>query len=193
MAMNNITRGVLKENPLFVLLLGLCPALAVTTSLLNGLSMGLATTFVLMSANLVVSALRKIIPAQIRIPCYIVVIATFVTLVDMLMKGFFYDIHKELGLFIPLIVVNCIVLGRSEAFASKNTVISSLLDGLGMGIGFTFGLVVLGLIRELLGNGSVLGHTLADSIKPAIIFILPPGAFISLGFIVALFNRVYKD
>jgi electron transport complex protein RnfE len=186
---HHFTKGIIKENPLFILILGLCPALAVTTSVENGIGMGLATTFVLICSNLVVSTLKKVIPNQIRIPCFIVVIATFVTVVDMVMKGYFYDLHKSLGLFIPLIVVNCIVLGRSEAFASKNSILDSFIDAIGMGIGFTLGLFLLGFARELLGNGTVFGIKIAAGMKPALIFILPPGAFISLGFLTGLFTR----
>jgi Na+-translocating ferredoxin:NAD+ oxidoreductase subunit E len=187
------SRGIIKENPLLVLALGLCPALAVTTSLINGLGMGLAATFVLTMSNLVISSLRRLIPPGVRIPAFIVVIASFVTMVDMLMEGFLTPLHQALGLFIPLIVVNCIILGRAEAFASRNGVFRSVVDGLGMGAGFTLALIAVGAIREILGSGTLLAGSgleftvLGEGFKanPVLLFILPPGAFITLGLLMA--------
>ncbi|MDL2228086.1 electron transport complex subunit E [Odoribacter sp. OttesenSCG-928-L07] len=189
--LNNFTKGLLKENPLLVLVLGTCPALAVTTSAMNGLGMGLATTFVLLMSNIFISLLKNVIADNIRIPAYIVVIATFVTVVDLMMKAYIPDLHAQLGLFIPLIVVNCIVLGRAEAFASKNNVFSSAVDGLGMGFGFTLALVVLGSIREILGSLSIFGWKFAAG-DGALLFVLAPGAFICLGFLMALTNKLVK-
>ena len=169
----------------------MCPALAVTTSAENGVGMGLAATFVLVCSNVLVSALRKIIPRKVRIPCFIVVIASFVTIVDLVMHAFFIDLYKSLGLFIPLIVVNCIILGRAEAFASRNPVGYSFLDGLGMGLGFTVTLIVLGTIRELIGNGTVFGlAVMGASYQKFLIMILPPGAFITLGLLLGLMNKI---
>jgi electron transport complex protein RnfE len=187
------TKGFLKENALLVLALGLCPALAVTTSLVNGIGMGLASTFVVTMSNLVISIFRKVIPPAVRIPAFIVVIASFVTMVDMLMEGFFFSLHQALGLFIPLIVVNCMILGRAEAFASRNGVFRSVLDGLGIGLGFMVALAVLGGIREVLGNGTLLAGTgleftvFGEGFKanPVIVMILPPGAFLTLGLLMA--------
>ncbi|MFC1485065.1 electron transport complex subunit RsxE [bacterium] len=185
------TKGIWKENPVLVQLLGMCPVLAVTGTLINGLAMGLATTFVLVCSNIFISLLRNFIPKQVRIACYIVVIATFVTMADIFIKANFMDISKALGPFIPLIVVNCVILGRAEAFASKHNLLKSLLDGIGMGIGFTFGLVIISSIREILGNGSVLGFPILGAwFKPWLIMVLPPGAFIALGFIVAGMNII---
>lgn len=187
-------KGFWNENPVLRLLLGLCPALAVTTSAINGIGMGLATTFVLVCSNFIVSLIRGIIPRKVRIPAFIIVIATFVTIVDMVMNGFAHEMHKALGLFIPLIVVNCIILGRAEAFASKNKVLLSLADGFGMGFGFTLSLFVLGGIREILGNGSFLGFGLFGSnYVPVLVFILPPGAFIALGFLLAAMNKISRQ
>lgn len=183
---NILANGILKQNPTFIQVLGMCPTLATTTSAENGLGMGLATTAVLALSNITISLVRKFIPDKIRIPSYIVIIASFVTVIDMLMHGFIYDLWKTLGLFIPLIVVNCIILGRAEAFASKNDVFSSFLDGLGMGLGFTASLVLLGSVREFLGNGSIFGYHLSDVKMFAMI--LPPGAFIALGMLAAFFN-----
>ncbi len=195
-------KGFWKENPTLVLVLGMCPTLAVTTSLFNGLGMGLATTVVLLGSNLVISLIRNLVPKKVRIPVYIVVIATFVTLVDMTLEATLYNLHRSLGLFIPLIVVNCIILGRAEAFASKNSVWVSLLDGLGMGLGFTVTLMLLGAFRELLGNGTVTffsyqGQVLAwhafsghGAIQKTLVFILPPGAFLSLGLFAAAKNAI---
>jgi H+/Na+-translocating ferredoxin:NAD+ oxidoreductase subunit E len=189
--MQTLTRGLWKENPIFRLLLGLCPTLAVTTSVENGLGMGLASTFVLLCSNVIVSLLRNFIPKKVRIPAYIVVIASFVTIVDLAMHAYLTELHKSLGLFIPLIVVNCIILGRAEAFASRNSVGWAFLDGLGMGLGFTLGLAVLGGVREILGNGSLLGITLFGAdFPPVLVMILPPGAFLSLGLLLAGMNRL---
>jgi len=186
-------KGLIRENPLFRLVLGMCPALAVTTMAINGVAMGLAATAVLVGSNLVISLLRRFIPDQVRIPVFIVVIASFVTIIDLVMAGYFYELHKVLGLFIPLIVVNCIILGRAEAFASKNTVILSLADGLGMGLGFTLALVILGSVRELLGNGTIFGVTvLSWGYQPALVMLLPPGAFLALGLLLGLMNKLQK-
>jgi electron transport complex protein RnfE len=189
--MQNFTKGLLASNPTLVLLLGMCPTLGVTTSAINGMGMGLATTFVLVASNMVIALIKNLIPDKVRIPSFIVVIASFVTIVDLVMAGFAPALHAQLGLFIPLIVVNCIVLGRAEAFASKNGVLSSLIDGLGMGIGFTLALMVLGSIRELLGSGAVFGIKLiaGDAI---LVFVLAPGAFIALGYLIALVNKIRK-
>lgn len=190
---NELTKGFIKENPIFKLLLGMCPTLAVTSSVNNGLGMGLATTAVLVAANVVISALRKVIPAKIRIPCFIVVIATFVTLVGMVMEAFVPALFKSLGLFIPLIVVNCLILGRAEAFASKNGIVYSLVDGIGMGLGFTLGLCILAAFRELLGAGALFGNPLfGPNFQPALIMILPPGAFLTLGCLLGVMNVMEK-
>ena len=190
--MSGLKRGIIEENPTFVQVLGMCPTLATTTSAINGLGMGLSVTAVLICSNLAISALRKVIPNKIRIPAYIIIIATFVTVVDLLLQAFFYDsLYQALGLYIPLIVVNCIILGRAEAFASKNDPISSLFDGLGMGLGFTLALTVLGIIREILGSGSLFGiQVLPDAVTPAVIMIMAPGGFIVLGILLALFNHM---
>ncbi|MDO3378151.1 electron transport complex subunit RsxE [Geoalkalibacter halelectricus] len=191
MLKNVFTRGIWRENPVFKLLLGLCPVLAVTTSAENGLGMGLATTFVLLCSNIVVSLLRHVIPGKVRIPAFIVVIASFVTLVQLGMEAYMYDLHKALGIFIPLIVANCLILGRAEAFASKNPLRAAIIDGLGMGLGFTLALFVLGAVRELLGAGTLLGVTLlGGGFQPFLLMILPPGAFITLGFLLAGMNRL---
>jgi electron transport complex protein RnfE len=183
-------RGLWKENAVFRLLLGLCPTLAVTTSAENGLGMGLATTFVLVGSNVVVSLLRRLIPSKVRIPAFIVIIASFVTVVQLCMEAYFYDLYKALGIFIPLIVVNCVILGRAEAFASKNSLLPSLVDGLGMGTGFTLALFVLGAVRELFGSGALLGYSvLGSSYQPFLLMILPPGAFIAMGLLLAAMNR----
>ena len=189
---SGLKRGIIEENPTFVQVLGMCPTLATTTSAINGLGMGLSVTAVLICSNLAISALRKVIPNKIRIPAYIIIIATFVTVVDLLLQAFFYDsLYQALGLYIPLIVVNCIILGRAEAFASKNDPISSLFDGLGMGFGFTLALTVLGIIREILGSGSLFGiQVLPDAVTPAVIMIMAPGGFIVLGILLALFNHM---
>ncbi len=184
-------KGIASENPVFRLVLGMCPTLAVTTEAVNGIGMGLATTFVLLGSNAVVSLIRPVIPSKVRIPAYIVVIATFVTVVDLVMNAYAHDLHKALGVFIPLIVVNCIILGRAEAFASKNSLLPSLADGLGMGLGFTLSLTLLGSVREILGNGTWFGlSVLGSSYQPLIVMILPPGAFITLGVLLATMNRL---
>jgi len=183
--------GIWKSNPVLVLLLGMCPVLGVTNSAVNGLGMGLATLFVLVMSNLVVSLLRAIIPRKMRIPCFIVIIASFVTIVEMLTQAFTPTLYKALGIFIPLIVVNCIVLGRSEAFASKNGTVKSILDGLGMGLGFTVALVIMGSVREILGNGSFWDIPLfGDQFHPVLIMIMPPGAFLTLGYLLAFANFI---
>jgi Na+-translocating ferredoxin:NAD+ oxidoreductase subunit E len=183
------SKGIHSQNPVFKQALGLCPTLAVTNSVENGLGMGLAATFVLICSNVLIALLKKMIPQKIRIPIYIVIIASFVTIVDLSMAGFLPALHKSLGIFVPLIVVNCIILGRAEAFAGKNNVGRSLIDGIGMGVGFTYALVLLGAIRELLGNGSLLGiPIMSQSFEPVLIMILPPGAFLTIGFALAFFN-----
>jgi len=191
-AMKTLTNGILRENPTFALVLGMCPTLATTTSAVNGMSMGLATLFVLVCSNVVISMLKNLIPDKVRIPAFIVVIATFVTLVQLLMQAYLPAIYDVLGLFIPLIVVNCIVLGRAEAFAAKNSVGLSALDGLGMGLGFTLSLTLLGIIREFLGAGTVFGFTLYSSQFAALIFVLAPGAFIALAYMMAAVNKLQK-
>jgi len=185
----NFSKGLIKENAVFALFLGLCPTLGVTTSAINGLAMGLATTFVLVMSNLVVSLIKSLIPDKVRIPSFIVIIATFVTVVELVMKGYVPALFDALGLFIPLIVVNCVVLGRAEAFASKNTVWSSIVDGLGMGVGFTLSLTVLGAVRELLGSGAFFGMKLISG-DALLLFILPPGAFLALGYLLVLVNML---
>lgn len=186
-----LTDPLIKGNPVFVLLLGLCPTLGVTNSAINGMAMGLATLVVLVCSNVVISAIKKLIPAKVRIPAYIIVIATLVTIVQMVMQGYLPGLYAVLGLFLPLIVVNCIILGRAESFASKNGVFASFLDGIGNGLGFTLALTVLGAIREILGNGSFFGLQLTPpSFQPALIFILAPGAFITIGFIIAVQNYI---
>lgn len=185
--------GLIKENPIFVQLIGMCSVLAVTTSAINGLGMGLAATVVLIGSNVVISLLRKVIPDKIRIPAFIVVIATFVTIVEMFMKAYTQELYNALGIFIPLIVVNCMILARAEAFASKNNVLESAVDGLGMGIGYTVALLVLAVLREILGSGSIFDRQLfGPSFEPALIFIMPPGAFILLGILIAVFNSIRK-
>lgn len=185
-------KGLTTENPVFVLILGICPALATTSSAINGLSMGLATTFVLFGSNLIISLFKNIIPDSIRIPAYMVIIATFVSVVEMYMQAFFPAIYESLGIFIPLIVVNCLILGRAKAFASKNNVFKSALDGLGMGLGFTVALTMLGTIRELLGTGKAFGFTLYPEKYGMILFVLAPGAFIALGFLIAIMNKLKR-
>lgn len=188
---NELTKGIIKENPIFVIVLGMCPTLAVSTSVNNAVGMGMAATFVLVCSNIIISLIKNVTPDKIRIPVYIVVIAAFVTVVDMSMAAFVPDLHKSLGLFIPLIVVNCIILGRAEAFASKNNVLNSMADGIGMGLGFTLALVVVSTIREILGNGTWYGmRIMPNSYNPMLIAILAPGAFITLGFLMALMNML---
>ena len=189
-----LIKGLWEENPIFRLVLGMCPTLAVTTSVENGLGMGVAATFVLVCSNIVISSVRNFIPPKVRIPCFIVVIATFVTIVDLLMNGFAHELHKSLGLFIPLIVVNCIILGRAEAFASKHSVLYSVADGIGMGIGFTLGLVILAACREILGAGTI---TVWGSLKwqvhgadPILLMVLAPGGFIALGCLLGFMNHI---
>jgi electron transport complex protein RnfE len=185
-----ITNGLIKENPTFVLMLGMCPTLGTTTSALNGMSMGLATTFVLICSNVVISLLKNLIPDKIRIPAFIVVIATFVTIIQMAMEAYLPALYDSLGLFIPLIVVNCIVLGRAEAFAAKNNPFASLCDGLGIGLGFTFGLTLLGIVRELLGSGALFSLRIFPEEYSILIFVLAPGAFITLGYLIAIINKL---
>jgi H+/Na+-translocating ferredoxin:NAD+ oxidoreductase subunit E len=190
--LQNFTKGFIKENPTLVLLLGMCPTLGVTTSAINGLGMGLATTFVLVMSNMVVSLIKHAIPDEVRIPSFIVIIASFVTIVELIMQAYTPALFESLGIFIPLIVVNCIVLGRAEAFASKQTVISSIIDGLGMGLGFAFALTLLGSVRELLGSGAMFGfHLIKGDLM--LVFVLAPGAFIALGYLIALMNRIVKS
>lgn len=188
----NFKKGFFQENAVFVLLLGLCPTLGVSTSAVNGLGMGLATTFVLIMSNVVISLIKDLIPAKVRIPCFIVVIASFVTMVDLSMAAYFPALHAALGIFIPLIVVNCIILGRAEAFASKNKLVSSIVDGAGMGLGFTMALVMLGSTRELLGAGAIFGHKLLPA-DGMLVFVLSPGAFLVLGYLIALINRLKRS
>ena len=195
----NFSKGFIRENPVFVLVLGMCPTLATTTSAINGLGMGLATTFVLVMSNLSISVFARFIPDKVRIPAFIVIIASFVTVVDLLMSAYFNtpgpngepSLYDQLGIFIPLIVVNCIVLGRAEAFASKNTVLSSLTDGFGIGLGFAFALTLLGATREILGNCSIFGYRFITG-DGILVFVLAPGAFIALGYLIALINRFKK-
>ncbi len=189
--LQNFTKGFIKDNPVFVLLLGLCPVLGVTSSAFNGLGMGLATTFVLVCSNTVVAIVKKQIPDKVRIPTFIVVIASFVTIVELSMQAYVPALFDSLGLFIPLIVVNCLVLGRAEGFASKQNLLSSVIDGSGMGLGFTFALTLLGGVREMFGNGSIFGWKFVEG-DAILIFILSPGAFIALGYLIALINRIRK-
>jgi len=191
--LQNFTKGFIKENPVLIMLLGLCPALGVTTSAFNGLGMGLATAFVLIMSNLVISLLKNLIPSKVRIPSFIVIIASFVTIVQLVLEGYVPALYESLGLFIPLIVVNCVVLGRAEAFASKNSLFSSIIDGFGMGLGFTFALTLLGSAREILGSGSIFGINLGfypvdveGNPIVMLVFVLAPGAFIALAYLVAL-------
>ncbi|PKM50246.1 MAG: electron transport complex subunit RsxE [Firmicutes bacterium HGW-Firmicutes-7] len=189
--MNRLKNGLVTENPVFVQVLGMCPTLAVTTSAVNGIGMGLATTAVLIGSNIVISMLKNIIPSKVRIPAYIVVIATFVTLIDMLLQAYIPSLYDALGLFIPLIVVNCVVLGRAEAYASKNSIFNSLFDGLGMGLGFAFSLGCIGLVREVFGAGKAFGfQVMPNFFEPITILVLAPGAFIVLGLLFALFNYI---
>ena len=188
---NNLTKGFFKENPVFVLLLGCCPTLATTTSAINGLSMGLATTFVLILSNMCISLLKNFIPNKVHIPCYIVVIASFVTVVQLLMQAYLPSIYETLGLFIPLIVVNCIVLGRAEAFACKNGIGASAIDGMSMGLGYSMALTILGSIREILGSGSIFGWKFIEG-DAILVFVLAPGAFIAMGYLIAIMNRMLK-
>ena len=194
--MNNfkvLMNGIIKENPTFVLLLGMCPTLGTTSSALNGMSMGLATMFVLICSNLVISLIKNLIPDMVRIPSFIVVIASFVTLLQMLMQAYLPDIYATLGLFIPLIVVNCIILGRAEAFAAKNGPVASIFDGIGMGLGFTIALTILGAVREILGTGKIFGLTLMPEEYGMLVFVLAPGAFIVLGYLIAIVNKLRNN
>jgi Na+-translocating ferredoxin:NAD+ oxidoreductase subunit E len=192
--LKHFTNGLLKENPTFVIVLGTCPTLAVTTAAINGIGMGLSTTFVLVFSNLFISLLKNYIPDKVRIAAFIVLIASFVTIVDLVMKAYTPDVYSALGIFIPLIVVNCIILGRAEAFAQKNEVIPSILDGLGMGFGFTLALTLIGSIREIIGNGSIFNIPLfGENAQTILIFVLPPGAFITYGFLIAIVNRLKKQ
>lgn len=193
MKLSNLTNGLVKENPIFFQLIGMCPTLAVTTTAENGVGMGMATTAVLIASNVVISMIRKFIPGKIRIPAFVVVISSFVTIVGMLMEAYTPALFTSLGIFIPLIVVNCLILARAEAFAFKNGVLDSALDGIGMGIGFTMALTILGAIRELFGAGAIFGfNILGPAYQPALIMILPPGAFLTLGFLLAI-NNVIKN
>ncbi|NMA72855.1 MAG: electron transport complex subunit E [Bacteroidales bacterium] len=187
-----LMNGIVKENPIFVLLLGMCPTLGTTSSAINGLGMGLATLFVLVCSNVVISLVKNLIPDAVRIPCYIVIIASFVTLLQMIMQAYVPALYATLGLFIPLIVVNCIVLGRAESFAAKNSPLSSLFDGLGMGLGFTLALTLLGSVRELFGTGKIFDITIYSEQYGMLLFVLAPGAFIALGYLIALINRFKK-
>ncbi|MBQ6801074.1 MAG: electron transport complex subunit E [Bacteroidaceae bacterium] len=194
--MNNfkvLMNGIIKENPTFVLLLGMCPTLGTTSSAINGMSMGLATMFVLILSNLVISLIKNLIPDMVRIPSFIVVIASFVTLLQMLMQAYMPDIYATLGLFIPLIVVNCIILGRAEAFAAKNGPVASIFDGIGMGLGFTIALTLLGAVREILGTGKLFGFTLMPEEYGMLVFVLAPGAFIALGYLIAIVNKLRSN
>ena len=193
--MNNfkvLMNGIVKENPTFVLLLGMCPTLGTTSSAMNGMGMGLATAFVLICSNVVISAIKNLIPDMVRIPAFVVVIASFVTLLQMIMQAYVPGLYATLGLFIPLIVVNCILLGRAEAFAAKNGPLASMFDGLGMGLGFTVGLTLLGAVRELLGSGKIFGLTIMPEDYGMLVFVLAPGAFIALGYLIAIVNRLKK-
>ncbi len=186
-----ITKGILKENPTFVLVLGMCPTLGVTSSAINGMGMGVATMAVLIMSNMVIALIKNLIPDKVRIPAFIVVIASFVTIIEMLMQAYIPSLYAALGVFIPLIVVNCIILGRAEAFASKNGVLDSALDGIGIGLGFTLSLTIIGAVREVLGAGSIFGYSFADGVMP-LLFLLAPGGFLVLGYLMVLFNKVAK-
>jgi electron transport complex protein RnfE len=189
----NFIKGIISENPVFVMLLGMCPTLGVTSTAINGLGMGIATAFVLLMSNVVVSLIKNFVPDKVRIPAFIVIIASFVTIVEMVLEAFLPTLYEQLGIFIPLIVVNCLILGRAEAFASKNNLFSSVVDGLGMGVGFTLALTALGAVREILGNGSIFDIAFVpEGASTFILFILPPGAFITLAFLAALFNRMTR-
>jgi len=185
-------KGIVRENPTFRLALGLCPTLAVSTSVVNGFGMGVAATFVMLGSNIIVSSIRDLIPKKIRIPCFIVIIATFVTIVELVMKAYFPALSKSLGIFVPLIVVNCIVLGRAEAFASKYGVARVIFDGLGMGVGFTLALVLISAIRESLGNGTLLGLVIVKGFEPALLFILAPGALLVIGLLIGIVNHLTR-
>lgn len=186
-----ITKGILKENPTFVLVLGMCPTIGVTSTAINGMGMGIATMAVLIMSNMVISMVKNVIPDKVRIPAFIVIIASFVTIIEMLMKAYIPALYASLGVFIPLIVVNCIILGRAEAFASKNGIIDSALDGVGIGLGFTLSLTIVGAVREVLGSGSIFGFTFAQDVMP-LVFVLAPGGFLVLGYLMVLFNKIAK-
>ncbi|MBQ3173506.1 MAG: electron transport complex subunit E [Alistipes sp.] len=186
-----ITKGIIKENPTFVLILGMCPTIGVTSSAINGMGMGVATMVVLIMSNMVISMIKNVVPDKVRIPAFIVVIASFVTIIEMLMQAYMPSLYASLGVFIPLIVVNCIILGRAEAFASKNSVWDSALDGVGIGLGFTLSLTVIGAVREALGSGAIFGYTFADGVMP-LLFILAPGGFLVLGYLMVMFNKIAK-
>ena len=189
----NLTRGIIRENPIFVMLLGMCPTLGVTTSAANGLGMGIATLFVLILSNTAISAVKNIIPEKVRIPCYIVIAASFVTMVDMLMAAYLPALHARLGIFIPLIVVNCLILGRAEAFASKNNILQSFYDAVGMGLGFTLALTLLGIVREILGAGSLFGYKFfGEEAETLLLFIMPPGAFLALAGLIIIVNKLRR-
>ncbi len=185
-----ITNGIVKENPTFVLLLGMCPTLATTTSATNGMSMGLATMFVLICSNFVISTIKNLVPDKVRIPVFVVVIAAFVSMLQMLMEAYLPEINKSLGIYIPLIVVNCVILGRAEAFACKNNPLASICDGIGIGLGFTIALTLLGAVREIIGAGSLFGTSLLPETCNVLLFVLPPGAFITLGYLIAILNKL---
>lgn len=188
---SNFVKGIIKDNPVFVMLLGMCPVLGVTSTAFNGLGMGVATMFVLIMSNIVVSLIKNVVPNKVRIPAFIVVIASFVTIVEMVLEAYIPALYEQLGIFIPLIVVNCLILGRAEAFASKNNVFQSIVDGLGMGLGFTLSLTALGITREILGSGTIFSLNLfGENASMMILFILPPGAFIALAYLAALYNRM---
>ena len=188
--MKIVLNGIIKENPVFCLLLGMCSTLATTTSAINGLGMGVCTMFVLMCSNVVISLIKNVVPDKVRIPAFIVVIATFVTILQLLLQAYVPALNKSLGIFIPLIVVNCIILGRAESFASRNNAFDSLLDGIGIGLGFTLALTILGIVREVLGTGAIFGFKFIGESDGILLFILPPGAFIALGYLIALVNRL---
>lgn len=181
-------KGFIKENPIFVIMLGLCPTLAISTSIVNAFGMGLAATFVLVFSNLVIASVRNVVPNKVRIPCFIVIIATFVTITELFMKAYLPELNKSLGIFVPLIVVNCIIMGRAEAFASKHGIVASIMDGLGMGLGFTLAISFIACIREILGNGTILGIKLVKGYDPLTLAILTPGGFITIGFLMGLFK-----
>ena len=185
-----ILNGIIKENPTFCLLLGMCPTLGTTTSAINGMGMGLCTMFVLICSNMVISAIKNVVPDKVRLPAFIVVIASFVTILQLCMQAYLPSLYESLGLFIPLIVVNCLILGRAEAFASRNNVIDSVFDGIGMGLGFTLGLTILGSVREILGSGSIFGMKFIGDADGMLVFVLAPGAFIALGYLIALVNKL---
>jgi len=185
--MKRFAKGIFKENPIFVLMIGLCPVLAITTSVANGLGMGLPVTFVLLGSNTIVSCLRKFIPSEIRLPCFIVIIASFVTIVELLLKAFFPALNRSLGIFVPLIAVNCIILGRAEAFAFKNSVFQSVIDALTVGVGFTFALLIISLVREILGSGELFGFRILH-FQPALFFAFPAGAFLIIGMLMGILN-----